>query len=227
VRARFEALLEPFRDQALWQHVWCMALAVPALSTLDPDSEILAQLVKVVEEAAIRDRRERIIGWGRLSRMHPAFDDQAEPSVAVTARVLLALRHCREATDGRLGAAAVDLEHAVRWLLREPNWQNTVEEIERPLGGSHAEKLLVRHFTGAWAVRALLEFDVDPDNERIGATIRELYSSHRDGLWDWSLPGKPTVIRPTWATLDALRALETYTRRATRVPLKRADRPAG
>jgi hypothetical protein len=222
VRASFEAMLEPFRDKALWQHIWCLALTVPALSTLDPDSEVLAQLVKTLEEAAIRDRRERIIGWGRFSRMHPAFDDQTEPSAALTARALLALQHCREATEGRLGAAPGELESAVRWLLREPNWQNTVEEIERPLGGSHSEKLLVRHFTGAWVVRALLEFDLDPDNERIGATIRELYTSHREGLWDWSLPGKPSITRPTWATLDALRALETYTRRATRVSPKRS-----
>jgi hypothetical protein len=221
VRTRFETLLEPYRDQALWQHVWSMALVVPALSTLDPDSEILAQLVKTLEEAAIREKRERIIGWGRFSRMHPAFDDQAGPSAALTARVLLALRHCRDATDGRLGPTPVELEHAVRWLLREPTWQNTVEEIERPLGGNHSEKLLVRHFTGPWAVRALLEFDVDPDNERIGGTVHELYTSHRNGLWDWSMPGRPTITRPTWATLDALRALETYACRAARVPPER------
>jgi hypothetical protein len=221
VRARFEALLEPFRDQALWQHVWSMALAVPALSTLNPNSEILAQLVKTLEEAAIREKGKRIIGWGRFSRMHSAFNDQVVPSAALTARVLLALRHCREATNGRLGPTAVELEDAVRWLLREPNWENTVEDIERPLGGNHSEKLLVRHFTGPWVVRALLEFDVDPDNERIGDTVHNIYTSHRDGLWDWSMPGGPTITCPTWATLDALRALETYAYRAARVPPKR------
>jgi len=73
-------------------------------------------------------------------------------------------------------------------------------------------------------VRALLEFDIDPGNERIGATIGELYERQEDGLWDWSLPDGPTIRRPVWATMDALRALAAYTQRAARNPRSTARR---
>jgi hypothetical protein len=51
---------------------------------------------------------------------------------------------------------------------------------------------------------------VDPTSERIAATIAKLYQSHRQGVWDWG-----EMQRPVWATLDALRALETYALRAS------------
>lgn len=220
----FERLLEPYRDIGLWGHVWSMTLAVSALSVLEPASDVLDHLVKVLEDAAVRDGRGRMVGWTRFTRLHSRFDEVGGPSAAHTAKVLLALHHCRSATDGRLGTPPDELASAVRWLLREPRWDNVAEEIERPIGGGRSERLLARHFTSLWVVRALLEFDVDPDNERIGATIGELYEQQEDGLWDWSLPGGPVIRRPVWATLDALRALVAYTSRATRNPKSTARR---
>jgi hypothetical protein len=210
----FQWLLEPHRDEALWGHVWSMSLAIPALATVAPDAPVLERLVDVLVEAAIHDEHGRILGWNRFTRRHPGFHDEGGPSVAHTARVLLALRHCHEATDGRLAPPADALAPAVEWLLRQPRWDNVREEIERPIDKVRSEILTARHFTRAWAARALLEFEVEPVNERIRSTVSALYRSHEDGLWDWNLPDQPRIRRPIWATLDALRLLKTYALRA-------------
>jgi hypothetical protein len=214
----FERLLKPQEDIGLWGWTWPMTLAISTLSVLRPGSRILDHLVKALEDAAIRDGQGGVVGWSPFTRLHPQFDRQARPSAAHTAKVLLALRHCRRATDGRLGAPPGKLTSAIKWLLQTPDWANVDEEIERPIGGGRSERLLVRHFTGPWVVCALLDYDVDPRNERIGMTVGELYERQEDGLWDWSLPGGPVIRRPIWATLDALRALQAYTSRAARTP---------
>jgi hypothetical protein len=211
----FERLLDPYRDEALWGHVWSMALAVPALSTLIPDSPTLALLIKELERAALADGSGNILGWGRFTRRHRLFDEETGPSAAHTARVLLALRHCHEATDRRLAPPPEALQSSVQWLLDEPRWHNLLEEIERPLDTVRSEILIARHFTAAWAARALLEFGVHPSNDRIRSTVGAVYASQEDGLWDWSLPDRPRIRRPIWATLDALRLLTTYALRAS------------
>lgn len=215
VAPAFERLLEPYRDEALWGHVWSMALAVPALSTLAPRSPTLELLVKELEQAAISDAKGRILGWSRFTRRHPQFRKETGPSVAHTARVLLALRHCYEATDRRLATPPEELQSSVQWLLAEPHWDNVLEEIERPLDTVRSEILIARHFTRAWAARALLEFQVHPHDDRIRSTVGAIYASQEDGLWDWNLPDKPRIRRPIWATLDALRLLTTYAMRAS------------
>jgi hypothetical protein len=209
----FERLLQPDHDPALWSHVLSLTLAVPTLSTLAPDSELLERLVSALEDAAVRDDRGRVLYW--TPRAQPDADPGAVPSPAHTARALLALQHSWRATDRRVGMAPPELETAVRWLLDQP-WGNLYEEIRRPIGVDRFEVLPARHFTSAWAVRALLEFGVDPRHQRIRSTIGELYAGHEDGLWDWDLPGQQSISRPVWATLDALRALEAYVRRASR-----------
>ena len=209
----FTRLLEPNHDPALWSHVLSLTLVVPTLSTLDPGSPLLPPLTAALEATAVRDERGRILYW--TPRAHPE-ETRAVPSPAHTARALLALQHCRLATDRRLGPPPEELSTAVSWLLEEPSWDNLYEEVRRPIGVNRFEVLGTRHFTRALAVRALLEFGVDPMHQRIRSTIGELYAEHDQGLWNWSLPGQPTILRPVWATLDALRALEAYVRRASR-----------
>jgi hypothetical protein len=211
VREPFERLLEPGRDPALWTYVSSMALVLPALSTIAPDSDLLEVLVRALDEAAVRDGRGRILYWTRLSR--PAGHD-AEPSPAHTARVLLAMQHCRAATERRLGAPPEELEASVQWLLAQPRWDNLYEEVRRPISTRDAEVLTVRHYTSAWVVRALLEYGVNSTHKRIQSTIRDVYMGHELGLWDWVAPDGQRIRRPGWATLDALRALQSFTLRA-------------
>jgi hypothetical protein len=214
VREPFERLLEPGHDPVLWTYVWSMALAVPALSTIAPDSHLLEVLVRALEDAAIRDGRGRILYWTPLSR-HAETDRESEPSPGHTARVLMAMQHCRSATDRRLGTPPEELETALNWLLAQPRWDNHYEEIRRPIGTGLAEVLTNRHYTSAWAVRALLEYGIDPMHGRVRSTIGELYRAHTDGLWDWTAPNGHPIRSPGWATLDALRALEAYVFRAS------------
>jgi hypothetical protein len=212
VREPFERLLEPGRDPALWTYVWSMALVLPALSTIAPDSDLLEVLARALDDAAVRNSRGRILYWTRLSR-HAGHD--AEPSPAHTARVLLAMQHCRKATDRRLGTPPEELEAALGWLLAQPRWDNLYEEIRRPIGTGDAEVLTNRHYTSAWVVRALLEFGIDPMHRRIRSTVAELYRTHDEGLWDWVAPAGRRVRRPGWVTLDALRALKAYVLRGS------------
>jgi hypothetical protein len=212
VRAPFERLLEPGRDPALWTYTWSMALALPALSTIAPDSGLLEVLARALDDAAVRDSRGRILYWTRFSR-HAGRD--ADPSPAHTARVLLAMQHCRKATDRRLGTPPDELEAALHWLLGQPRWDNLYEEIRRPTGAGRGEILTNRHFTSAWVVRALLEYGIDPMHRRIRSTVADLYRSHDEGLWDWVAPDGTPVRRPGWATLDALRALRAYVLRGS------------
>jgi hypothetical protein len=129
--------------------------------------------------------------------------------------VLLAMQHCRKATDRRLGTPPDELEAALGWLLAQPRWDNLYEEIRRPYGTGRAEVLTNRHYTSAWVVRALLEFGIDPMHRRIRSTVAELYRTHDEGLWDWVAPDGRSVRRPGWATLDALRALKAYVLRGS------------
>jgi hypothetical protein len=210
----FERLVAPDHDPALWSHVWSLAMVLPALATLAPESPLLAELVAALEQAAIRDREGRILGWApRTAEADPA----RVLSPVHTARVLLAIQHCRQATDRRLGLPEEELGVAVRRLLEHPHWDNCYEEIRRPIGVDRFEVLAIRHFTRAWVVRALLEFGVDPLNPRVRSTVAELYRGHDRGLWDWAPPGAPSIRRPAWATLDALRALEAYALRASQL----------
>jgi hypothetical protein len=212
VRGPFERLLDPANDPALWSHVWSMSMVLPALATLAPASPLLGALVAALERAATRDRHGRILCWTPRT---PEIDPAGVPSPGHTARIMLAMMHCRQATDRRLGTPPEDLEAAVRWLLEHPRWDNLYEEIRRPIGVDRFEVLAVRHFTRAWVVRALLEFGVHPSDRRIRSTITEIYTGQDQGLWDWNLPGEPRIRRPVWATLDALRALEAYVLRAS------------
>jgi hypothetical protein len=205
----FKHILMPDRDDVLWGSVFSLSTVAPALASAAPRSQMLGEVVEALLAAAHYDERDRTLCWTRFTRRHPD-DRNASPSAAHTASAVLALLHSFRATDGKHGASPEDLQPAATWLLRHPDWRNTAETICRPFGKSRTEEPLVRHFTSAWAVRALLELDVDPTNQRIVSTIAQLYSSHSGGIWNWD-----AVKRPVWATLDALRALETYALRAS------------
>jgi hypothetical protein len=211
-RSDFERILLRSVDETLWRRVSSVAVVVPALATLGSRAAVFYDLVDVLDRAAVQDLDAGTMWWTAVTRLDPGFP-AAQPSVAHTARAVLALNHCYRATNGDLGRSAQDLQPAIVWLLRQPSWPNTAEAIERPIDGYRTERLIVRHSTAAWAVRALLELDLDPTNERIRAAIGAIYGSQKDGLWDWE-----EIRRPIWATHDALRALTCYALRASPVP---------
>lgn len=208
----FEHILQPQNDDMLWRHVFSLASAAPALATVAPTSKTLEALVDTLRDSARHDE-DGMFCWTRLTCQDPGFRTKAVPSAAHTARTVLALLHCFQATDGRVGVPPDRLEPATQWLLRHPDWSDTLEHIHRPYGkGTQArsEDLATRHCTSAWVVRALLELDADPTDQRIVSSIAELYRSHRDGLWDWG-----AIRAPVWATLDALRALQSFSQRVS------------
>jgi hypothetical protein len=206
---KFKEVLERSSDEVLWRRVFSLATSVPALATVAPHAQLLGELVEALWNAGRYDQRDGQLYWTRLTRFDPGYETTV-PSAAHTAKAALALLHCFRATDGKVGASPEDLQPAANWLLRHRDWSNTDEIIHRPFGQSRDEELPVRYFTTAWAVRALLELDVDPSNERVASAIAEIYNNHTNGLWSWG-----DFQHPAWATLDALRALETYSMRAS------------
>jgi hypothetical protein len=212
----FQRLLSRSGDDALWTHVYSLATAIRAIVTVVPreelpDAPLLRQLVGQLERAAVRDENSGLTCWTR--RADTSTEADAQPSAIHTAQALVALTYCHRATSGGLGLSPQELRPVCNWLLQEADWSNQEEEINyRGYDAFHNDVLRVRHFTSAWVVLALLQLGANPMEEKIRSTVRDIYRSHTDGLWDWG-----QVRKPIWATFDALRALRAYAYRASQV----------
>jgi A-macroglobulin complement component len=213
---RFQEILQPDYDHVLWRRVYSLAVTIPALALLSPQSALLAKLVEALEEAAVVDRNSGTLYWTRLTRIDSAFDPAAT-SVPLTARAVLALDHCYQLTNRALGWPTDRLRPALSWLS-QVEWPNEIEEIIREADAYRPDKLTVWHFSSAWAARALLELGHDPTDPRLRSVIGAIYKSHDGGVWDWQSRERK-IDRPIWATLDALRGLTAYSlRTASYVP---------
>jgi hypothetical protein len=210
-----ESILAPGHDDGLLRHVFSLAQAVPALATVRPDAPVLPRLVAALKDAAIRDQQKGTMCWTPHTRLDPRFDESA-PSAALTARTAIALLDCYWMTDGALGSSPSDLQSAVAWLAGLPAWASETTEVRRPSSAYRDEVLVVRHFTSAMVVQALLRLGYDPADRKLGSAVGKLYASHTNGLWNWE--GDLSIDRPMWATWEALRALKAYAERATPVP---------
>jgi hypothetical protein len=219
----FEDILRPGHDEALWQHVYSLAMAMEALATVRPDAPVLPRLVAVLDDAARRDERLGTLCWTEFTRLDPR-SATAQPSVALTARTALALLRCYFMTDGALGRPPGALQPVATWLLTRKAWESETTEVRRPSTVVYRDEVLTtRHFTSAMAVRALLRLGCDPTSPRIAEAVAKLYAQHDDGLWNWE--GDTSIDRPMWATWEALQALRDYAQRATPVPPIQAEQP--
>jgi hypothetical protein len=118
-----------------------------------------------------------------------------------TARAAIALLQAHTATNGSKGLAPASLKFVRDALLKAVDWPNTAEDIVRRDTGK-VDRLVVKHFTSTWILRALLASGVPASNPRISAEIRKLVEGQKNGLWRWS-----DVPKPIWATHDALETL--------------------
>lgn len=124
------------------------------------------------------------------------------PSPAHTARAVrvLALRH-QQSPDERVRDA---VDQGVSWLLEQRLFLNSSDAVDRMVGGqvmfNHT-----RHFTAAWAVKALVSAGVPATHPTVSSAVSQIWDSYAGdtaALWKWQ-----NGDLPVWMTFDAIEAL--------------------
>jgi len=137
--------------------------------------------------------RPRRLGTSTPSTTHTAC---AVTALTSWARRLNDLRLLEIAMSGRT------------WLEGHADLGLDDEEIriERPDGGE--EQQIVRHFTPAWVLRALMDTGADPMDPLPQAALRAVgsYYSHGDALWRWPGSGGSFPVWMTWHGLVSIAA---------------------
>jgi hypothetical protein len=124
------------------------------------------------------------------------------PSVAHTARAVRALASAQATRPSSQVREA--LEQAVAWLIEQHDLHNAYEILQRPVNGG-GETILVRHFTAAWVVKALISTGVPTSHPSVSSAVAQIwnsYSGDATGLWAWDNGDCPTSM-----TFDAIEAL--------------------
>jgi hypothetical protein len=208
--ASLDRMIDPATDPVGLSRTHVVATALSGLCQANPASPHLAMLRQRLLEGAARDRtRENLLCWGeRLTtydRNYPA------PSVAHTARAIIALKRA-ERFAGRDYRAHAAVEEATRWLVLNGRLDNQTEQILRTLPDYRNEAIIVRHFTAAWMVRALLSSGIELEDDACDLLYRavsRVWERQTDGIWEWD-----NRDRPLWMTYQGLRALHSYALRS-------------
>ncbi|WP_284742108.1 helix-turn-helix transcriptional regulator [Amycolatopsis sp. RTGN1] len=127
-----------------------------------------------------------------------------EPSTVHTARAVVALREAL-----RNGAERTDVreavEQATQWLIDRTHPDDGVSEelIREKPGEPGTTRIVIRHFTSAWVVLALVDAPLVP-LARLQRALGPLWARYEPslGLWAWG-----SGDLPIWMTLDAVTAL--------------------
>lgn len=182
---------------------------------LRPDAPLVARLVD--DLLAARLDFDGVALWPENSESGLVLPTA---STVHTARAVVALRdvlRCRGQRD--------DVDEAVgqatRWLTDRVHPDDlTVEQLVRPRpDGDGTTRVVIKHFTPAWVVRALVgapEVQLPRLNRALDA-IWARYDS-RLGLWSWT-----NGDVPIWLTLDALTALHEAALTVTQQPPTSAE----
>jgi hypothetical protein len=174
------------------------------LATMLETSLLLAprtNLVEAVIDSLLAARRpyEDLLLWPEKSEPLPV--DPA-PSVAHTARAVRALASVQTIQPSDQVQEA--LAQAVGWLAKPHDLHNAHELIERTVN-DEPQRLYVRHFTGAWVVKALISAGVPTAHPAVSNAVTQIWKSYggdTTGLWAWD-----NGDLPIWMTFDAVEAL--------------------
>jgi hypothetical protein len=129
---------------------------------------------------------------------------QPEPSVAHTARAVVALRGVMH-NHGR-DEIRVAVDNAIEWLVERNHPDDGVtEELIRPKPDGGTTRVIVRHFTSALVVQALSGVPYVPAS-RIHSALNTLWERYNReiGLWAW---GNGDL--PVWMTMESVIALRS------------------
>ncbi|MGA4838890.1 hypothetical protein [Streptomyces sp. G45] len=219
--ARFTEDLEP--SGLARTHV--VTTVLRGLLRAAPDSPAIARLRDGLVDHTITDPlREHRRCWGpSLRAPHPSA---SRPSPVHTALAVVALDRAARVLGEDSNARAAR-EDGIRWLLSCPSpghdtcadLLNAQEQVRRPHPEDswRQEVLLVRHFTAAWVVRALLtpgawEIAATEGREEawhalLGRAVEGVLRQQHDGIWNWE---GHDLGRPLWMTYQGLSALRAH-----------------
>lgn len=137
-----------------------------------------------------------------------------DASPAHTARAVVALREFLR-SDER-GDVRDAVEQATQWLIDRTHPDDGVAEelIRSKPDGSGTTRIVVRHFTSAWVIRALAGAPKLPLH-RLNHALGSLWGRYESdlGLWAWG-----SGDLPIWMTLDAVTALRAAALATTGLP---------
>jgi hypothetical protein len=209
--ASLDRMVDPVMDPVGMSRTHVVATALSGLCQANPASGRLVMLRQRLLDGAVRDRtRENLLCWGE--RLTMTYDwNRPAPSVAHTARAIIALNRA-ERSAGNDNRARAAVEEATRWLVLNGRLDNQTEQILRTLPDYRNEAIIVRHFTAAWMVRALLSARLEREDDVRGLladAVRRVWELQADGIWEWD-----NRDRPLWMTYQGLRALHSYALRS-------------
>jgi hypothetical protein len=118
--------------------------------------------------------------------------------VAHTARAVRVLASVRALRPSSPVQDALD--QATAWLIGQRDLHNAYEVTERGL-----EMVLIRHFTAAWVVKALVSAGLPATHPAVSSPLAEIWNSYGGdtvALWAWD-----NGDLPIWLTFDAVEAL--------------------
>jgi DNA-binding XRE family transcriptional regulator len=194
------AMLDESLDDFARTRPYLLSSALQTARRLRPDSALVDRLVD--DLLAARLRFDGVPLWPE--KVEPGLF-QPEPSVAHTARAVVALRgvgHNRDRDDIRVAS-----DTAIDWLVDRIHPDDGVtEELIRPTpDGEGTTRVFVRHFTSALVVQALSGVP-DVPASRIHSALNTLWSRYNReiSLWAW---GNGDL--PVWMTMDSVIALRS------------------
>jgi hypothetical protein len=204
--ASLDRMIDPAADPVGLSRTHVVATALSGLCQANPASPHLVMLRQRLLEGAGRDRtRENLLCWGERLMTYDRNDPV--PSVAHTARAIIALKRV-EGFAGRDYRAHAAVEEATRWLVLNGRLDNQTEQILRTLPDYRKEAIIIRHFTAAWMVRALLSSGIELEDDvcdLLYRAVNRVWELQTDGVWEWD-----NRDRPLWMTYQGLRALHSY-----------------
>jgi hypothetical protein len=193
-------LMEPSVDPVGSHNTYVVSTVVRNLVAVIPYDDRLEGLARRVADNARTDEASATSYW--TERLGPA---SAQPSVPNTAQALYAMKCFGSLRPDCMWALRVT-RTAVNYLEQVSEAQTlglVTQQIVRP-HRSRQDIIVVRHFTAAWVLRALMSAGADTTT-RAALAARDMVLRHRvenDGPWVWE-----DGCQPVWMAYQGTLAL--------------------
>ncbi|MEV0595825.1 hypothetical protein [Nonomuraea cavernae] len=198
-QARLVGLLEEIteRDTVGLERTTVVTTVVSTLAEIAPASPLLPHLADRLIASATHARDE--VGWGERLVGEPP------PSVAHTARAIVALRRAADVLPGH-GDLDESVQAGLSWLVKGgSDLADSHERLRRPVG-TELDTITIHHFTAAWVAKALMACG-DPDPDLLRGAVEAVLRRQENGIWRWK------EWRPIWMTYQGLSVMRDYAMR--------------
>lgn len=197
-----EGLLDVDADAVGMTRTTVVTAALSCLARTAPDSGAIAGLVQTIRGAALRhDGTGPSYAWAEA-----LGSSQLRPSVAHTARVVVALSRARQTAAGQTLKLDDLIDGGIGWLDGHRDLALAEEPIRRP-AGEMTDGLFVDHFTAAWVAQAVMAAERASQHEDLLRTaVRAVAEEQHNGIWTWPHHG----TEPIWMTYQGIVVLRDY-----------------